>query len=82
MEVLGIIRWIALGIFVVLFYLSEIKKRKQFEIPAHLMILIAVLLHAIVRDWPIVLKIVILAIGIIGVGGNLVALGRGSTAAK
>lgn len=74
MEIIGIIRWIVMGLFVVLFYLSEIKKRKAFEIPAHLAILIAILLHAIVRDWPLILKIVIIGIGIIGVGGNIVKL--------
>lgn len=74
METLGMIRWVVMGLFVVLFYLSKIKKRKAFEIPAHLAILIAILLHAIVRDWPFIIKAVIISIGMIGVGGNMIKL--------
>lgn len=74
MEVLGLIRWIILGLFVILFYLSEIKKQKAFEIPAHLAILTAILLHAIVRDWSLIMKVVIIGISIIGVGGNIIKL--------
>ena len=51
MEILGVIRWVAMGFFVVFFYLYEIKKKKAFTIPAHVAILIAIILHAIVRDW-------------------------------
>lgn len=74
MEVLGVIRWVIMGFFVVLFYFSEIKKRKEFEIPAHFAILLAVLLHAIVRDWSLIMKIIIITVGIAGVGGNIVKL--------
>ena len=71
MDIIGILRWIAMGIFVVCFYIYEIKKKEAFTIPAHLAILIAVLLHAVVRDWHLILKVVIVAIAIIGIGSNL-----------
>lgn len=74
MEVLGIIRWIMMGLFIILFYLSEIKKRKAFEIPTHLAILTVILLHAIVRDWPLLIKAFIIFVGFIGVGGNIIKL--------
>ena len=77
MEILGAIRWIALGIFVVFFYLYEIKKKEVFTIPAHVAILVAILLHAVVRDWYLIVKIAISVLAIIGIGGNLLKLIRG-----
>ena len=68
MEVLAIIRWVALGLFIILFYLYEIKKKEQFKIPAQFAILVAILLHAIVRDWPTLLKVGIAVAAVIGMG--------------
>ncbi|WP_438313698.1 hypothetical protein [Sporosarcina sp. FA9] len=76
MELLGIIRWVLLGVFVVFFYLYEVKKKAKFTIPAHLTILAAILLHAIVRDWYLFVKIAIIIVTVLGIGGNILKLIR------
>ena len=67
MEAVDIIWWGTLATFLLFFYLYEIKKIKAFAIPAHLTLLIAVLLHAIFRDWHIAVKIIIVVVAIIGI---------------
>ncbi|MFD1929681.1 hypothetical protein ACFSFY_16700 [Sporosarcina siberiensis] len=76
MELLGIIRWVLMGVFVVLFYLYEIKKKAAFMIPAHLTILAAIILHALVRDWYLFVKIAIIIVAVLGIGGNILKLIR------
>lgn len=71
MEILGVIRWVAMGFFVVFFYLYEIKKKEAFTIPAHVAILIAIIFHAIVRDWYLIVRIVIIVVAVIALGGNI-----------
>lgn len=71
MELLSGIRWILLAAFILLFYEAEIKKKKVFQIPAHLAFLGAIFTHAIVRDWPMIVKGIILFLAVIGVGGNI-----------
>ncbi|WP_210471350.1 hypothetical protein [Sporosarcina sp. 6E9] len=66
MVVLEIIRWVALGVFLIFFYLSEFKKKKEYNTPAQLAILIGVLLHGIVREWHPVLKVVVILGALIG----------------
>ena len=74
MVVLGIIRWVVLGAFLIFFYLSEFKKKKQYNTPAQFAILIGVLLHAILRDWHIVLKVVIILVALIGLTGTILGM--------
>lgn len=71
MEILGVIRWVAMGFFVVFFYFYEIKKKEAFTIPAHVAILVAIILHAIVRDWHLIVRIVIILVAFIALGGNI-----------
>lgn len=72
MLILSGLRWILLALFVLLFYEAEIKKKKAFQIPAHLAFLGAIFTHALVRDWPTIVKVVIIALAILGVGGNII----------
>ncbi|QUW20537.1 hypothetical protein JSQ81_11775 [Sporosarcina sp. Marseille-Q4063] len=74
MVILGIIRWVVLGVFLVFFYLAEFKKKKEYNTPAQLAILIGVLLHAIIRDWHPVLKIVVILGALIGLGGTILRM--------
>lgn len=74
MEILGIIRWVALAVFLIFFYLSEFKKKKEYNTPAQLALLIGILLHAIVREWHPVLKIVVILAALIGLVGTILGV--------
>ena len=74
MVVLEIIRWVVLGAFLIFFYLSEFKKKKQYNTPAQFAILIGVLLHAIVHEWHPILKVVIILVALIGLVGTILGM--------